>query len=156
MQSMNNIFVAQGEPYKRVVKTVDHPITGWRIDPDSGKQVEFILSTPTPEFDYESDVLEFYSEKDWKFFQQRNRYLITKGLVKEFEGVPEAIDTTNLLTDDDIFKIATMTQAMSLNKRLRELTSPLTVKRILAVAEEVGRPAKTIALIKARAEELEK
>lgn len=156
MQSMNNIFVAQGEPYKRVIKTVDHPITGWRIDPDTGKQVEFILSTPSPDFDYDTDVLEFYTEKDWKFFQQRNKYLIVQGLVKEFQGEPEVVDTTNLLTDDDIYKIATTSQVMTLNKRLQELTSALTVRRVLAVAEEVGRPAKTLALIKTRAEELEK
>lgn len=153
---MNNIFVAQGEPIKRFVKTVEHPITGWRLDPDTGKQVEFILSTPTADFDYDTAVLEFYSDKDFGFFKQRNRYLIQAGLVKEYVGEAEPVDTTNLLSDEEIYKIATISQPFTLTKRLNELTSPHTVKRILAVAEEVGRPAKTIAMIKARAEELEK
>lgn len=156
MQSMNNQFVAAGDPIKRFVKTVDHPITGWRIDPETGKQVEFILSTPTENFDYDTAVLEFYSEKDWKYFQQKNKYLIAAGLVKEYTSAPEEVDTTNLLTDEEVYKIATTTQFHVMTKRLEELTSPQTVKRVLAVAEEVGRPAKTLAYIKARAEELEK
>lgn len=154
MQSMNNIFVAQGEPVQRYVKTVEHPITGWRLDPDTGKQVEFILSTPTEAFDYDAAVLEFYSDKDWKFFIQKNRYLIEQGLVKKFEGAPEPVDTTNLLTDEEIFKIATTSQILTLKKKLQEITSSLTVKRVLVVAEEVGRPAKTLAEIQARVDEL--
>lgn len=152
--SMNNQFVAVGEPIARYVKTVDHAITGWRLDPESKKQVEFILTTPTPEFDYDTAVLEFYTDKDLAFFKQKNRYLIEQGLVKEYTGEAEPVDTTNLLTDAEIQEIAATRTPTQMAKRLNELTSALTVKRVLAVAEEVGRPAKTLDQIRARVKEL--
>jgi hypothetical protein len=154
MQSLNNIFVAVGEPVRCYVKTVDYPITGWRIDPDTGKQVEFILSNPGAEFDYDSDVLELYSEKDVRFLQQRNRYLFEKGLLKEFQGEPEPVDMTNSLTDTEVAEIATIRLPNVMKPRLASITSDVSIRRILAHAKEIGRPAKVIELIETRLKEL--
>lgn len=151
---MNNAFVAAGDPIARYVKTVDHPITGWRLSPEDNKQVEFILSTPTTEFDYDTAVLEFYNERDLRFFLQRNKYLIENGLVKIFTGEAEPVDTTNLLTDDQVQEIATTRTPAAMIKRLSELTSDLTVKRVLAVAKEIGRPAKMLTIIEERLQQL--
>lgn len=153
MQSENNIFISAGDPIARFVKTVDHVITGWRLDPDN-KEVAFILSTPTDVFDYDTAVLEFYSERDLKTFKLRNKYLIEQGLIKEFKGINEEPDATNLLTDAEIDGIAATRTPQMMAQKLAELTSILTVQRVLKAAEELGRPTKTLQTIRDRIQEL--
>lgn len=154
MQSENNQFISVGDPIKRYVKTVDYQITGWRLDPDTGKQVPFILATPTEEFDYDTAVLEFYSEKDHKFFLQKNKYLFERGLIKEFAGTPAEVDLTNTLSDDEILELATTRLPNQLKSKLDTITSDVTMKRVLAQAKEIGRPIKVLEIIEARLKEL--
>lgn len=154
MRTANNIYVGASDPYKRFVKTVIHPITGWRIDPENNRQVEFILVSMHTEFDYDSEVLEIYTEKEYKFLQQKNRYLFESGLLKEFTGEADDVDMTNVLTDDEIFTLAGVRLPNDLKGRLRAITSVVTIKRVLSSAKEIGRPAKVIGIIEERLQQL--
>lgn len=155
MGSLNNIFILAEieEPFKKYTKTVDYVVTGWRLDTD-GRQVEFILESPTETFDYEQEVLEIYSEREDKFFRQRNRRLFEKGLIKEFTGEPETVDETNFLTDAEVNEIATIRSSEELKNELNALTSRATVLRIQKAAKEIGRPARIMKVIDTRLSEL--
>jgi len=139
-----------GDPVKRYRNMPKHGIAGWRLNPDDGnKKLEFqLVPTPEPEFDYERDVIELYSTKEIKFFMQANKYLFQQGFLTEYEGEAEPVDTTNMLTDDEVLTIATQRNVPSLKKQIEELTSRVSVQRIYDTAKEIGRPAKTLEIIK--------
>ncbi len=154
MQTTNTIFVSASEPYKRFVKTVVYPVTGWRINPDTNLQVEFIMVSPRPEFDYETEVLEIYSEREYKFLLQKNRYLFESGLLKEYTGEADDVDLSNTLTDDEIFALSSVRLPNDLKGQLKTITSAVTIKRVLFSAKEIGRPAKVISVIDERLQQL--
>ena len=165
--STNNIYYnVDTVPVMRYRKTVAHSLSGWRIDPITGKQVDFILtSAPLPRdykyedlpkmtFKYEYDVVELYSDKEVNLFRRLNRTLFENGLLQEYEGEPEATDFSNMMSDADVIKIAVL-PPIKLQKRLTEITSDVTLHRILAMAQEIGRPAKVITTIEQRQKELQ-
>jgi len=166
--SKNNIFITDKEPVKRYMKAmpITYTITGWRLDPETGKKIDFLLSCPglpltakyedltKRTFSYDDDVVELYSDKEVRMFVQMNKYLFQKGLIQEFEGEPDEVDTSNVLSDKEVMAIALMTPA-KLTARLEEIDSEITVKRILATAEEIGRPAKVLALLRGKLSTLE-
>ncbi len=154
MQTANNLYPASGDPYKRFVKTVEYAITGWRLDDQGKSQAEFVLASPLKEFDYEMEVLEVYSEKEYKFLLQKNRYLFQSGLLKEYDGAPDEVDMSNILSDDEIFALASTRLPNDLKSKLSAITSHVTVKRVKHMAEEVGRPIKILSLINERIEQL--
>lgn len=152
--SVNNIFLMATEPpVKKYQKAIVSQVGGTRLDSDN-KQVYFILKSGPDGFDYEYEVLEVYSDREDKFIRQANRKLFELGMLKEYIGDIREIDTTNLLTDDQIRDIAGTTNVPSLLKKLQELTSTFTVQRVLDTAKEIGRPAKTLDLIANRLKEL--
>lgn len=169
MSSTRNIYLSDTPPVMRYMRPmkVAHTITGWRIDPNTGRQIEFILeSSPVgPDtsyedltkrtFNYDTDVVELYSDKEVRFFSQRNRYLFENGLLQEFDGEPEEVDMSNMMSDIEITKIAVLPFS-KLVLRLEEITSAVTMRRIFDIAEEIGRPAKILNQMKAKLAELEK
>lgn len=44
--SKNNIYITDKEPVKKYMKplAIAYTITGWRLDPETGKRVDFLLS----------------------------------------------------------------------------------------------------------------
>jgi len=170
VSSKNNIYsTAENQPVMKYFKPLNiaYIITGWRLDPETNKRVYFILeSAPVPAntkyedltkrtFSYEDDVIELYSEREVRFFRQQNKYLFERGLLQEFEGEPEEIDTSNMLSDPEVVKIALLPQA-KLSERLQDITSPITLSRIYNMMLEIGRPAKITSFVKAKLEVLEK
>jgi hypothetical protein len=146
--SINNIFLTAGEPFVRYTKTVNHGITGFRLNPDDNdRKIEFQLITFGPHPPYEDAVLELYSDKEVKFFRQANRYLFQAGLIREYEGEAPAVDMSNVLDEDEILEIASTRNIQQLEKRIQAITSKITMRRIYEVAQEIGRPAKTLALL---------
>lgn len=149
--SLNNYFLTAGEPVARFTKTVNHGITGWRLNPDDDwKKIEFSLITANADADYEDAVLEIYTEKELKFFQQANRYLFKAGLLRPYEGAASPVDTSNILTEDEIMDIASTHNIPQLLKRLDAISSIVTMRRIVDVAKEIGRPARTLQLLEER------
>lgn len=156
MATHNNIFMTAGEPLARYARVPSYGITGWRLNPDDNlKKIEFSLVPTNDDFDYERDVIELYSDKEIKFFKQANRYLFAQGLLKDYEGTPVPIDVTNMLTDSQVLEFASERSIKRLEVKLQEITSAVSMKRVYDTAVEIGRPAKTLTLMKTRLEELQ-
>lgn len=167
-QSKNHQFIAfQDHVVARYVKVGLNSITGWRLDPyDSRKRIDFFLSTPEKNFDfttkmvtgftYDDEVLELYSEEEHKAFQRYNRLAIESGIFKPYLGEAEKLDDTNLLDDTQIEEIAKIPNLKALEKRLRDLTSVVTLDRILEMMQELGRKDSFRHLVMTRKQEVER
>ena len=141
----------ENPPVKRYVKTVPSKLGGVRFDTDGKNHVGFILETQNVDtFVYDDEVLEIYTAREDRALRQLNKSLFTNGYLKEYMQEAPDVDVHNMLTDDEILEIAKITNIQVLQKRIAELTSSLTVRRILTAANDVGRPIKTIAAIQAR------
>ena len=146
--SINNIFLTAGDPVARYTKTVNHGISGFRLNPDDDwRKIEFQLITDRVDPPYEDAVLELYTDKEVKFFRQANRYLFQAGLIREYIGEATPVDTRNVLDDDQILEIASTRNIQQLTKRVQDITSLITMRRIIEVAKEIGRPAKTLEIL---------
>ncbi len=155
MATVNNIYVTAGEPIMRYLRIPKHGITGWRLDPDDRDRKIIFELTPTDDtFMYERDVVEVYTDKELKFFKQANKYLFQQGFLTEYIGEPEPIDTSNMLTDAQVLEIASERSVKRIEAKLKELTSLVSVQRIYDTATEIGRPSKTLEIMKARLDEL--
>lgn len=152
MSSQNNIFLVNIEPpVKRYVKTIPSKVAGVRFDSNGKLEIGFVLeSAPSGEFDYDSEVLEIYTDRENRALKQLNRSLFAQGFLKEYNLEAPEVDTTNMLSDEEVVEIASMRNIKSLEVRISELTSPFTIQRVLTAANDIGRPAKTIATIEAR------
>ncbi len=154
--SKNNIYLMYSEDcFIKYKKSVKHAISGWRIDPESKKEVEFFLVNPSNNFSYDDDILEVYSEKENKFMIQRNKYLFEQGMLVEYKGLMSDVDLTNTLTEDEVEIVATIKNIADLKLRLADFDSKVTVGRNLEKAEFVGRPVTFIKSIRSRLEELD-
>jgi hypothetical protein len=151
MASVNNIFlVNENPPVARYVKTIESKVGGIRFDSRGQTEVGFVLESDPTHFDYDSEVLEIYTERENRALKQLNRKLFSEGYLKEYKLESPEVDTRNMLSDEAIIEIASMRNIKSLEARIAELTSPFTIQRILTAATDIGRPAKTVALIQAR------
>lgn len=160
MKSMNHQFIQfNGEAVKRYTKTRLQPITGWRLNPENAvnpnERIEFLLATPednlefTPygdgentkirqvKFSYEDEVLELYTEQEAKSFERMNRLLIQNGLLVEYSETMPAIDTTNILSDAEMQKLARMKTLLSFKARIAGITSVYTLEKLLEVMDTV-------------------
>lgn len=153
--SVNNIFlIVVDPPYKRYVKTVPSSIGGIRLNSEGTNTTEFVLRSHPDGFVYDDEVLEIYTDREDRFLRQSNKTLFQKGYLKEYIGEQPQLDTSNMLTDSEIEEIASIRNVAVLQKRLNEITSILSMKRILDLATEIGRPAKTLQIIKKRHDDL--
>jgi len=154
MSSVNNIYLVNIEPpVKKYVKTIPSKVGGIRFDSRGEHEVGFILETSDQtKFVYDDEVLEVYTSREDRALRQLNRKLFEQGFLKEYLEEAPALDTTNMLTDAEIEEVARISNINSLKTRLLDFTSAVTVQRILKSAEEIGRPAKTLELIRQRLE----
>ena len=148
---MNNQYLhLQGKVYKRYIKSTLSIITGYRVNPeDLSKRLTYSLETPEKDVlyipdgedtfkadkrasvDYDSEVLEVYSEEEDRLFRRLNRTHIENGLLTEYTDPLTEIDTKNEITDRELKNIAEMKNLMQFKKRAKEITSPHTLKRLL-------------------------
>lgn len=171
--SNNHQFIAfDNSIVKRYAKTTASILTGFRLDPYRPEnRIDWLLSSPSklfqvvwedgkqPEihrtgFSYEDEVIELYSDVEVKLFERLNRQAIETGALKVYtEGAP-AVDTTNFMTDDEVEAIATTKQIPAIKKKIANIYSPLTLKRILQAVEKHDRPMSVAKAIQARIDEL--
>lgn len=155
MDSVNNIYrVVDTPPVRRYIKAVPSKVAGVRLDANGKEQVGFILQSDPDTFNYDKEVLEIYSEREDRAVKQLNRALFSNGYLIEYNVEAPPIDTSNMLTDEQIVEIASLRNINALEARIRELTSPFTLQRILIAANDIGRPAKTVAVIQKRLDEV--
>lgn len=157
MSSEFNIIVtAENEPIKKFAKAIPSKLAGRRLDPFKMSEIAFVLeSDPKEGFLYENDVVEIYSERELRFFLHANRTFIKEGYLKEFHGSPTEADVTNVISDEEIERIAALRTGPMIAKRIGELTSLVAVQRVLDMAQHIGRPASIIKIIEKRIQELQ-
>lgn len=157
MNSSNTSYVTSYQVFKRLVNPSKTTVTGWRLDPtkDGDVLTNFILMPFDRKIEnFEDDILEIYTEREWEIFKRKNRYLIESGLVKDYTESLSEIDETNILTDEQVEAIALSSTTAKLKKNLEALTSAVTISRILDTAKDIGRPAKFLQIIQDRIDEL--
>jgi hypothetical protein len=153
--SVNNIYlVVPTEPYKKYVKTVPSSIAGKRFNDRADAEVGFLLRSVPGVFSYDDEVLEVYSDREDRFLKQANKSLFESGMLKEYTGNRSAMDTRNIMSDEDVLEIASLRNVMQLSKKLEDIDSKITAQRILDTAKEIGRPAKTLELIEKKVKDL--
>lgn len=152
--SMNNILItANNPPLYKYAKVIPSKLSGLRLDPVTYQEIPFLLRSKG-DFDYEHDVIELYSEREHKHFLQVNRVFIKSGFLKEYHGENEPEDLTNVISDEEVERIASTRTLMALKKALADITSPITLDRILQMAKHIGRPLSIISLIEERIAEM--
>lgn len=177
MSKFHQYIELQDNVYKRYVKTQIGVLSGRRADPhDVSKTVPYVLSTPdeyikyrvvpydgqdtyevdghTPEISYDDEVLETYHADDDKIFRTLNRKLMSEGLIVEYTGAQNTVDLTNALTDIDIAELAQTKNLLAFKKQLKQITSHVTLDRIVLAAIEKDRPNSFLRAIKERKDEL--
>lgn len=171
--SHNHQFIAFDDKIvKRYAKTTTNILTGFRLDPYRPEnRIDWLLSSPNklfqviwedgqqPKtirtgFSYDDEVIELYSDVEVRLFERLNRKAIESGALKLYnEGAP-AVDTTNFMTDEEIEAIATTKQLPSIKKKVADIYSQLTLKRILQAVEKHDRPMSVAKAIQDRINEL--
>lgn len=172
--SVNHQFIQfEDNIVKRYTKTVNSMVSGRRLDPARPEnQMTWLLKSPdgnfrvlwegtgdTPKceriaFSYEDEVIELYSEIEVRLFERQNRALIERGVLKVYSEEAPAIDTTNLLTDEEVKNLAATKQPLSFKKKISEITSVHTLQRILESIEQQNRPVSFMKTVQERIKEL--
>jgi hypothetical protein len=126
--------------HSRWKKTTVHALAGTRIDPyHPDMRIPFLLmsaeknfnhETRVLQFDYETDVIELYSERESRLFKSLNRVHLESGKLIPYEESAPEVNEANTLTDTDIMRILLLQNRLSFRKRLSEINSPITLRRI--------------------------
>lgn len=171
--SHNHQFIAFDDKIvKRYAKTTINILTGYRLDPYRPEnRIDWLLSSPNKLFEvvwedgkepitlrtgfsYEDEVIELYSDVEVKLFERLNRAAIENGALKIYTDSAPDIDTTNFMTDSEVEEIAVTKQLSSIKKKVADIYSILTLKRILASVEKHDRPMSIAKAIQDRINEL--
>lgn len=166
MTSKRHQYIELGDKvYKRYIKTEFGILTGYRPNPHDIKQrVDFLLQTSedkvtwekesNPEddkhivlvkpigkkIDYDDEVLEIYSEVEDRIFRQLNRKLLESGALAEYhEEKSMEINMSNALSDTDVFTIANSASIPIFKKKIKSITSKVTLDRISLKLDELNR-----------------
>ena len=141
-RSVHNIYPEfSDQVVERWQKATIHAVAGTRLDPyQTGKRITFLMmsrdenfsvETRVLAFDYDSDVIELYSEREKKLFASLNRDAIQRGLLKPYAGEAPDVDTTNALSDEELADILAIATAKELHARLQTLTAMPPLRRLL-------------------------
>jgi hypothetical protein len=166
MSSTNNIFPElENKIFKRYSKVPVHMISGLRPDPyETRKSIPWVLQTKDENysikekkliFEYEDEVIELYSQFEVDTFKRLNKSLFDQGFFKEFIGEQAPVNTTNIISDNDLENIANIRSNEAFAVEINKLTSPLTLERLKQIATAAGKSVRKIQLIDARIEALE-
>lgn len=114
----------------------------------------FDPETNTLTFNYDTDVIEIYSEQEDRVFLALNRYLFQNGLIAPYDGTRDSVDMSNALSDAEISDIAGSKNLLNFKKRIKAIDSVTTLQRIKDTTERADRPISFIRAIEERIKEL--
>lgn len=156
MASVNNVFLIAGEPYIRFVKAIPSRVAGIRLDPtfEGVRSISFVLESDPD--DPDAEVLCLYSEKELTYFNQMNKTLIKLGYFKPYEepAQPMPTETSALVSDTEVNKIAQTKSVAAMREKLEGITSHALILRIKNAAEDLGASSRIIKLINEREQEI--
>ena len=184
MNSVNHQFMEfSSKVFKRYVRTTMYPIGGKRLNPRNTQNtyevIDFLLATSpdnyeyTPQidansgsvvktdvkqvaFDYNQEVLELYSEDEYKVFQRLNKELLSDGALIEYDEEAPVVDFVNTLSDADIKKLVRLKTKSIFEGKIKELTSVRTLKLVMTALEETDAPMSYAKIVRERENELNK
>ena len=148
--SKNNIYVEYSDDVKaRYKKTTIGAVAGTRHDPTrNGERVSFILESDgsryniekgTLQFDYSTDVIELYTEREASAFKRLNAYLFKEGLLEPYyEDAPVLEDNT--LTETEIAALANIKNTVQFKAAVDKVTSAPNLLRIKDMTRILEKP----------------
>lgn len=153
---ISQLLAAQGgEPLQVYRKAIRGVVIVKVIDPYTANPAELILQGELDSASPEDLEVPLYTELEVSYFQRYNRSLIESGsLVLLSEKTDVTVNFSNAM-DDEAMRDVVNSPYFSLKKTVNNLTSPTALRRLLKMAEEENRPAKTLSLIKLRLEEVQ-
>lgn len=153
--SKNHQYPEFDTPVARWRKAVVYKVTGVRLSPyNESERIDFLLESKEDQpFSYFDDVIELYSEKESRLFAVLNRAAIERGLLIPYTEAPKEVVTSNALTDDELKDLATYGNKVQFTAKVKEITSWVTLSRLLTQLTE-NSPKWREDAIKARLAEL--
>lgn len=160
--TLNNIVLSQimkaqeeGAPLKVYRKVITGKVVVRTIDTYTGNPTEMLIPGTTPTTEKVDLEVPLWTPYEVSYFEKNNKSLIESGVLIPVGAKSEVeVSFDNALTDEQITEMLT-SHFLSLKGKLEKITSETTLQRVLTIAEELNRPAKTLAAIKARLEELQ-
>lgn len=163
--SKNHQFLELSDSvYARYKKTTNGAVSGRRLNPlRDNERVEFVLmshhtrynpDTNHLRFNYDTDILETYNEKDDRLFRLLNSYLFQNGYIAPYDGDRESVSTANALSDTAISDLAATKNLMSFKKKIAGLNRH-NLTRLLDVVRRADRPISFATAIEEKLKEVQ-
>lgn len=141
IRNANHQFLEnQDQVYSRYRKTSVGAVSGARLHPRTQERIPFILMSNDSRFDpdsgklefnYETDVVETYSETEDRTFRAWNSYLFKTGLLVPYTGAKEEVDTSAAMSDEEITSLVAVKNLLQFKSRISKINSKVTLQRIL-------------------------
>jgi hypothetical protein len=153
----------QDKVYSRYRKTSVGAVCGARLHPRTQDRVSFILMSSDNkfnpegnklEFDYDTDVVEIYSEGEDKTFRAWNSYLFKTGLLVPYTGEKEADDISAAMSDEEITSLVATKNLLQFKSKVSKISSKHTLQRILEENRRQDKKHSFIQTVEARINEL--
>lgn len=116
-------------------------VSGWRVNPYKPEQmITFVLRSSEEHFDftsgkltfnYETDVLELYSDEECTLFRNANRGIIESGFLVPMLEAPTQTNMENAIPDEGVAEIVQLRRIDEFKDALQRITSKVTLQRIL-------------------------
>ncbi len=146
---------SQGEPLKVYRKAITGKVIVKIIDEFSGDRAELLLEGDPKNTELSEIEVSLWTPMEVTFFERFNKSLIEKGSLIVADRKSEVeIDFSNAIDEEGIKELVTEPY-FSMQKHLNNITSETTLQRVLEVAKQVNRPAKTLETIELRLEEVQ-
>lgn len=142
---------AKGEPVATYIKPITAKVAISIIDPFDGRPTDIILKgdPADPEVDEEDIIIELWTDFEHEYFRRANKLQLDRGYIAPFTKEIKEEISVNEITDEELRDVLGKPY-FAWKNQLDEFTSPIPVKRMLKIAEEMNRPIKTINTIKER------
>jgi len=154
---VSQIMLAQenGVPKRIYRKAIVGRVIVRSIDPFSGGRTE-VLIEGDPQVTEAADLeVSLWTSLEVKYFEKANKGLIENGsLIRVEERSVETINYDNAISDAQIAELV-VAPYFTLKSEINKLSSETTLQRILKIAEDLNRPAKSMRLLMLRLEEIQ-
>lgn len=140
---------AEGDAVATYIKPITAKVVVRVIDPFEGKPTDLVLKgdPANPETDKEDIIIKCWTDYENEYFRRVNKDLLERGLIAPYTEKVKKEISVNEITEEELRDLLQQPY-FAWKTKLDEFTSPIPVKRMLRIAEELNRPIKTINTIK--------
>jgi len=143
----------KNEPHSRWQKVQLAKVLLKIIDPLTGRPDEIVITGNSVE-NPEASIYNCWSAFETAYLERNNRSHILNGTIIRYGKKMELEDSVNSISDEQL-RAALDKKFMAANNLLKKFTSPVPVKRMLDLANEMNKPVATIKAIETRLAELQ-